>query len=713
VTLNLEIFWPTFLIALCGVLIGTAAKVSVQRTVTFPNSLGLTMGIGLAVAMVAIALSHQLLHSAQVLILPLLIFSFLIVVWSIWRQSTKVWIFCSWTDLVAFAASLFLLFPMLKFGLTAWTAGTHDFPSYASSAQIWMTSATAFLELHPDNFGTLQLDRASFEKPMTTSLLVLASWITSVPSYQLLSPLMLISAFLLISSLLTVANYVCRLNIFLSSLVVLLPTYSIIPVSRIHDAQLGQVLAVSLFVCTAALFLTISNKKFRGGAASTSLIIAIVAAAALGSNLTLILGSALAMVGTLYWLFFWQSDRLTQNIQISIISLFFILMISSPFYDMYFRSFMGQSNGIPGFPIPFPSVFSLIGNQFELKSVSYLMQELLYWSIFIASIILYIYYKKIHHSNFVLIVFILLNFTLIALVTGIENYAVHKWIAFSIPLVIPLVFSRAVSGVDARAKLFLMVLMTPLVCSAGFIVFINGEKITMHISKDLLALKENAALANESTLNIELENIQENSIAALIVPSRTVNVTGITYAPPTPPRKGNVLVRSDSRELEEYINIKPLNNTYSLASYDLSMAQKTIIFGTEHPESKKYLFGNWHPAEPSRVWSSRGDSFVVFDLPADIGAGDVHIDLYGNAYSTKSEPQTLRVFANGELLETHEYRGNNPEKIDLVVPQRLVDAAQRRITINLKTLASLTPATSGSLDTRVLGFSLHRIELKD
>ena len=303
----LEVVGPTLSLIGYAAMIGLGVRALVSRHLVLPRSLGITSGIGLSFTVVFMALSYRLLGNPILPIAPLAMVALaflLIQLARLWREASASLIVLSrWiaslivspSDLVAVAATSLVILPVAGFGLTSWTLGTNDFPGYASSAQIWTPAPAGsdnFIARHPDAFGSGYSKRVG-EKPMATAMLVLTSHLSGVAPYRLLTPVMSVLAFILISSLLALCARVFKLGLATATAVVLIPTFSVVPMSRFYDAQLGQVAAVSLLACLLVIIATASMRSTWPGRAGLAAVAAAVSAAALGSNFTLVVGSGL------------------------------------------------------------------------------------------------------------------------------------------------------------------------------------------------------------------------------------------------------------------------------------------------------------------------------------------------------------------------------------------------------------------------------------
>ncbi|MDQ8699880.1 hypothetical protein [Hyphomicrobium sp. LHD-15] len=726
-----EIARPAFLLGLYAILIGLGVQAAVARYVRFPRSIGLTAGIGLSATAVIIFFSYHFADDATTPIWPLAAVAAL----AIAARFVFVLKKCSWNtsflwrwlrssssrsitpiDIMAAVAVALVMYPVTKFGLTYWTNGTADFPNYASSAKIWMTSAAAFAEKHPDAFGDLQLHRASFEKPMVTALLVAMSQLSDTPPYQLLTPAFLFYLFILATSLLVLCSRLFGLGLFTTTITVLTPALSLVPMSRVYDAQLGQAAAVSLLACTFAIVGTAVFKRSAWGIFAFALVTAVVSVAALGSNFTLVIGSGIALAALVVWAALHRAHYFTRLTKAAAVCALLIGAICLPLLSWFKVSFAAQTTGVPGFNIPLASPLAIVGQQISLASVSEQSQTLLSWSVLlvIVSAVLWIraaYVRRASMLDFFVLAAATANILIIGLKLGWSNYSVHKYLAVVIAVLMPLVLSYATSKLRGRARIAAIFTFVPLLISSLWISLQHGSSVQIVMSPDLVSLQNHPKLAEQDFVNIDLKNLHEDSFAALLSPSRSATILRSTYARPTPPNTGLFLIRSDKADADIYSNTVKLNDTYSLASIDLSLTDTKIEFNSKHPASRRFLFGNWHPLEEWGTWSGRKNNYVVFDLPPELQSRDFNMTVTGYAFSHVTTPQEIEVLVNDSPLGVQTYQNEGARTFTVSVPRQLTEASNGRVTVNFKSKRLMSPSEFGYADKRFLTFGLISLQV--
>jgi hypothetical protein len=159
------------------------------------------------------------------------------------------------SSLIAVGASFVLMLPVTRFGLTSWTMGTSDFPSYVASSVIWLEGEGEFNSQQHGDFEALMQSRASFEKPIATGFLAFLVKVSGLSSHQLLSVYVWIPLLLLLASLFTIHRLVSKVQRPHHLAAIVAVAGSSVPMSRLYDAQPGQVLMVALTSFGILLFL--------------------------------------------------------------------------------------------------------------------------------------------------------------------------------------------------------------------------------------------------------------------------------------------------------------------------------------------------------------------------------------------------------------------------------------------------------------------------
>ena len=672
-----EVTAPALVIGAFLGLVGLAVRVALTTLVRMPASLGVTMALGASVvAVTGTSLpfrgqrggadstpdSHcpcgpPLVHRA---ILAGYQRDSRLACRSSTRRTTVG--LASRLDGVAIVAALAVLLPLIAWGLTFWTALSNDFPNYAASGQIWSGAgqgAAAFEGKHPDAFGEFQRERAGFEKPMVTALVVVSSRLTGLAPYQLLTPLMLVFLVTLISTLFALSVRLFRLGPAATALAVVVPTFSIIPMSRIFDAQLGQVVAVALLATLVVVAATSRTRATPVAQACLVALIALVASAALGSNATLVVGSAITVTAVGVWVIVRSGVSVRRRLPLVLAGLAASILVSLPLLPWYRRSFGIQSTGGEGTPVPFASPLAAIGQQVSLDAALPLAQALLSWTLALLVLAALIWGRSTHAPrgravNTLVLTAIVANGALIGLRLGWDNYATHKWLALFIALAMPVFFTAAVARwgwVFGRARLPLLAALA----LSSFLIALSAAVSVAHVMpRDLMNLAADERLTGLDPVNLRLGSSYENSLGALLVPATSVVVTEQTYADPTKASGDVFLLRRDAADAGDW-DLTELNETYAIGKSRRPLESSRLVFNSMTPSSRQYLSGPWGAAEESGTWSSEESSVVTFNLPSDFPPGAVDIAVTSSVFATDSHPQSLAVVVNGKELLTETF----------------------------------------------------------
>lgn len=725
----LETLLPAVLTLLYAALIGLGVQAAVAGYVRFPRSLGITAGIGLSLTALLMVYSYRLFENPTLPIVPLAAIAIVAIaarfhierskrrsgIPALPPRTLRGTVLPGYQEIFPAVLAVLVLAPALKYGLTTWTTGGYDFPNYASSAEVWMTSRSVFSEKYLDSFGAGHLGRSNFEKPIVTSILVLISKLSSYPPYRLLTPLLAVLLFIGFSTLFVLIRRVLKVGHLPSALAISLPTFSIVPISRIYDAQPGQVAAIAFLACTLAILAAPASRRGARGLTIYAAIVATVGAATIGTNFTLVAGSSIMLGAAFVWALSRRSTLFIKKIKLSVLGGILAIILSIPMADMYYISFTLQTAGEQGSDIALASPLSVIGQQISLISVPPGKQVLFSWCIAIAAAIAALWARS---SGRLRLFFDLLfvaaavaNALLIGLRLGWNNYATHKWLALFIAFAGPLLIAYWASILRGRGKIAFTLLMMPLSISSVYIGLHHGSNITYVISQDLINLRTSEELASQSLINVRLGDPRENSIAALVMPARSVAVIESTYNLPAFPREGMTLIRKDQYNMSAIPQAIDLNNTYSIIPTFLPMKENTVTFSSRDPESRLYLFGVWHVSEQWGTWSGGKDNYVIFELPDAYREQDIVMNVTGMAYTPNGTPQTVEVVVNDELLATLEYPLDNNDKFDLRIPRDVANAKDGRMTVNFRVANPYSPSQFGSRDVRALSFGLSQLKI--
>jgi hypothetical protein len=722
----LEVAWPTFLIGLYFAIIGLGVQAAVAGLIRFPASIGTSMAIGLAVTSTPMVCSYIAFEDALLPVWPITAICCAALIVGLFNparlreaRSVKAALIrynpVSGGDVLAGVLTLLVMLPVLKYGLTYWTTGTNDFPNYAASAQIWADSRQVFSAKHADAFGAMQLSRAEFAKPSVTALLVLASKISGTPPYQLLSPMTFIFLFVLFSSLISALHRLFGLGSLMATVSVAIPNFSIVPLSRVYDAQIGQVASVAFFACLLAVLGTIPIGRNRWSLLVLALISAALGVACIGSDFTLIAGSSLLLGGTLLWVMFSSADNGYRRFETAMLCAVASALLCIPMLGTFVESASVEMTGAKGFDIPLASPLSLIGLQPALNYNIDLFYIgcfwILFFAIFMAALVSSNVSQKEKHWTVVLLLCAVANGSLVGLKLGWDNYGTHKWFAVLIAVTIPFLAAYIVSRAPVKYRFRLVAIMALLSALSVLIGVQRGTKMYRVIPKDLISLGESRLLANLSNTNILLGDTYYDSIAALIVPARSVTVVERTYAEPSPPGPGPFVIPANPAGTKTGEKDARLNETYAL-SYNPWALDRGAILHFGELGSRRFLSGEWNATEPWGVWSGGGDNHIGFNVDWKAHRDGITVVLSGRAYVKDNMQQKIDFLVDGKTASSRVFRSGQTETIEIPVTADAMEKSSGHIVIDVRVSNPLSPADFGAKDKRKLGFGLEKLKVR-
>jgi hypothetical protein len=704
--------------------IGSAVRLTLAGTLAIPRGFGITVGLGIALVAVAVALSYFLTGNALLLFVPLVLVSLVVlgvhVVRGFRRPDSGVLAALAPTrfDGIALAATLIVIGPLAAHGPVYWTAGGGDFPNYAGSTDVWLADSGAarpFLEKHPDEFGSYHVRRATREKPMATAMMVAAVAVTGTPAYSLLGATVVVSFFLLLACVLTIGDQVFRQPTVATALAVLVPTCSIVPMSRIHDAQIGHALAVALLALLLALLLTAPVRTTRSAQVVHAAAVGVVGTAALGSNPSLVTGTGPSWIALFLWLAYRSGAPLGRPVLTAVGGGIGALVLSAPLLTSYLRSLRAQSWGV-GFDIPLPSPLALVGLQSTLSSVPELGQTLIAWAALLGvGAAAYAAAKRRRPgvpASAILVLTVLANGALVMARIGITNYASHKWAAVVVALVAPLGLLFLVSQVPVWAWRYSTLALGGLAAGSTALAVVAAAQVPVVVPRALLDAATDPRVGAAGTVNVALTGIYENTLAPLVVASERVVLTGFTgpYAPPSTPVGNMFFLHADrAARLGAEPNTK-LGGTYVLARVDLEIApDEPVLFGRDHPGNRRFLYGHWYPADAAGVWSYRGEAYLVFDVPDSLRSKDLVLTLHGTRDGERRTPRELVVTINGLQPVSETFAGYAPRDIVIKIPGNEVDATDGRVVVTIGEPGRFILGEFVRRERKALGFELRSL----
>ncbi len=712
--------------ALYLLVVGAAVRLVLARVLSVPKGVGITIGLGLATTGLLSAWSYVAVGDAVAPVVALPVVAGIALAGlgvaaavraNSLRDDFRTLLPTRW-DAIALGATVVVLAPLAVHGLTYWTALANDFPNYAASVQVWVADSgyaeQAFRVTHPDAYGQFQENRAGYEKPMATGVLVALSTVTGTPSTQLLAPAIVLAFVVLLAAMLPLVHRAVASSTLTTSLVVVVPSFSIVPLSRVQDAQIGHLLAVALLAVSLVLLTSPPVTTGFGPGLVRAVVVGGVVAATVGSNATLVLGTGVGTAALLGWIVLRTGTPWRRAVRSVVAATSAALLMSVPFVGWYAKSFGPQAGGEAGYEIPLAAPSALIGMQTSLRSVPPLEQALVEWGVVLALAVAgYLTAKTLRPGLPVtgsLVVATALNGALIVAVNGVTSYTAHKWLSVVVALSVPFLLARLVQVLPRAARPWATPGLVGLAAGATTIAVVTANAVPVVAPTSLFALRDSADLAAQDVVNVELGDIYQNALAPLVVPTPVVISAGRTYSTSTPPRGTAFLLRADDLDAWGSPDVTDLGGGYVLADVDLTLRDEQI--GSENPAGRRFLYGPWADPEPGGVWSTGQSSTIVFDVPDDARGHDIEVRLTGTRFSTPDEPRDLLVQTGGLTVARATY-DQAFELSELVVPlsSAVVEAQRGRVELVLRTPEPLSPADLGQEDARPLGYWLARATL--
>lgn len=714
------------------VVVGSAVRIGLSRVVTPARGLGLSVGLGLAASGAAVTLAFVVLGDAvtpvvvvggaAVLVLLAVAVRAALPGGTGARAALADLLPTRW-DAVALVAGAVVLAPLAAHGLAYWTSLANDFPSYVGSVETWVADsghgAAPFRSTHPDAFGAFQERRAMYEKPMATGMLVVAALAGGTPAYGLLGPMTAVSFIAFLATLLTLVRRSVRLGDTLTALVVLVPTFSIVPFSRVVDAQLGHLLALTLLVTLLAVLVApVRTGTGRWAAGGHVVAVGVVAAATVGTNATLVLGTGIGTAALLAWLVHahglpWRRVALRTAAGAAV-----AVAVSAPVLDWYLRSLRNQTTGELGYPVPLASPFSLIGMQTTLRATSPTGQALLEWVVvLVGALLVYLAAKRRRPglpATGVLVLGTVANGALIVAVNDLTSYATHKWMSVAVALVVPFVLARAVERAAAASAGWTTAGASLLTAGSTAIAVAAATATPVVVPTTVLDLADDPRLSGPRTVNVALGDLYLDSIAPYAVPAQHVVSASRTYAASSPPIGSTFLLTDERADAWPTTRTTGVGDDLVLAEVDLTLDEGTTLLGADDPAGERYLYGRWGALEETGSWSTGAQTSIAFDVPDDLRGVDLELTLSGARFADPDEPRTLVVAHGDDTLARRTFReGFRP--VDLVVPLSAgrVSATDGRVVLTLETPRPLAPASLGGEDTRLLSYWLGSLTLAE
>ena len=707
--------------------VGVAIRLLLARWVVLPRGLGVTLGLGIAVGVVVVTACYRLVGAAEGAVLPLGAVALAVVVVSAWRASRGPrrdwgagWVSAAPTrwDAVAAGVALVVLAPLLRLGLTYWTSFINDFPNYAASAQVWLSAAgggPSFADVHQDPFGTWQVHRADTEKPMVTALLVILSRVTGVQPYAALGPVVTVSLVVTVGSLVALAT-ACRVPGRLAVPAIVIPTVSIAPMSRLFDAQIGQVVAVALAAVALAVVASPRREDVRGARWVHAGVAGVVVAACVGANPTLVLGVAPTLVALTVWLARWRGLPLPALAAHGGRTAAVALLLSAPMLGWYAVSIARQTDGSAGVAVPLVGPASMLGLQAGLDRGPGTVAALVQWAVVL--VLGLAAYAAVRRTSSLpapltgaLVGVTVANGAAVAALTGVTNYATHKWTAVVVALVVPLLVARLVAATAVRAPRWTQGAVLGLAATAVVVCWSAAGSVVVRAGEGLLALADDPRLARLGVVNVALGDVYENSIGPLVVPTPRVVVLAPTYAEAAPPDGDWVLVRRTDASTFTHDAVVELDDTYALIRLDLVRGEGVMAVGPQLAQSRTVLFGSGRLSADGAAWITGASSWVVLDVDTRLRGRDLTVSLVGSR-PLEDALVGVTVSVDGGSADAR-WSDDGAGGTSLIVPvtARATTVDGGRVAIHLTRSDPAARAGIGELDPRPLGLWITAVEI--
>jgi hypothetical protein len=619
------------------------------------------------------------------------------------------------SSLIAVGASFVLMLPVTRFGLTSWTMGTNDFPAYVASAVIWL-EGEELLESQQNNYFEAMQSRAKFEKPIATGFLTFLVKTSGLVPHQLLSVYVWIPLLLLLASLFAIHSLVSKVQRPQHLAAIIAVAGSSIPMSRLYDAQPGQVLMVALTSFGILLFLiaypsgtTLVNMRQLPSIAGVTF------ATAQGANPTLFLGAIPTTLAFLAWLVALKIRRKNfwSPYQIWGTSLLAFFLTVTPFLNFYFWSFTRQAPGLAGFDIPLILPAALFGLQPSFATSLELLPNLVFWALSMTLALILLKSKRnrgFSPTEWILVLIIGINFSFLVVLYGVNSYNTGKYLTILLALIVPILVAKFLDLVFVSGFLHTSVPVMLVTLSLTFTLGTNVKSLPAQLWSKLQELE-----SPTGSINIKTGQYSPSSLIATSLPKiAQVRVVERTSAfPSTPNIKSPFIIDRSTLDRGGFFVVEELAPGYFLAEILTPRIHDKIVFSSNSPDSDRYLSGDWSSAEDWGIWSTGPQAIVSALLPKDKGLANLEISIFAALYTPEIEFNELQIIINGVPKErkfTAKDLSSGPVRLFLSSDE--IQALGDVLEITLEASRFISPSKYGSLDRRNLGVALQSIEFK-
>jgi hypothetical protein len=725
--------------ALCSIILGAVGGSAIQVLgISVPREIQITVALGLGTVIVSLtaAIAYRIGlpvdWSIYVVVVGAAFFnlyqfsSYLIMIRNSSNQFRKLdrerfyhcqdFVRSRSSSIIAVVASFALMLPVTRFGLTSWTLGTNDFPNYVSSVVVWLDGQEAFKSQQYGGFEEKMLERAGNEKIIATGFLAFLTKSSGLSPHQLLSVYVWIPLLLLLASLFAIHSLVSRAQKPQHLAAIIAVAGSSVPMSRLYDAQPGQVLMVALTSLGILLFLASNSSKTDcSNSQSLPYVAGVTFATALGANPTLFVGVAPTVFAFLAWLLVLKirHKRWWGEFQIWRASLFAFVLTATPFISYFVWSFRKQTSGLAGFDIPLILPTALFGLQPNYANTFGLLPTLIFWALATTTILMLFKIRRIggFSSNiWFLGVTVALNFSFFAVVYGSNAYTTAKYLAVILALVAPILVAKFLDLVLTGEFLPASVPAVLLTLSLTFTLAANVKSLPPQLWPKLQEL-----LSQNQAVNVMAAPHSPSALIATSLPKvAQIRIVQQTISKASIPNiQAPFIVDSTTLDTGKFIVKEELAPGYFLADLIPPRFQDKIFFSTNSPDSNKYLWGEWSMIEDWGIWSTGPQAIVLVLLPKDKISEDLEVTIYADLYTPEKEFNSLRITI-GDGLQERKFSTKDlsisPIRLLLTVDE--IQTLGHVLQITLQASHFISPSEHGSLDERKLGVALKGIEFK-
>ncbi len=675
-------------------LVGLAVRVAADRRNQLPGSLSVTAGIGLAVTMVVVTYSFVFARALRPTIVGLGLICAVVVVIGTVRppgggglaggmRRLGPWL-VSRGDVVGLLAAVGVLAPVSGYARQFFTNGMADFPSYAASAEVWRGLAGEgpnFRAAHPGTHGYLLEARALNEKPMVTAFMVMVQTVSRVLPDQQLALLMLIFLAISAGALIATLRTVFGLGMLAASCAVLPAAWSSVPLSRVYDAQPGQLAVMACGAALMACLVGLARAGTYGVAFGLAAATGVVGAGLVGCNVSLVGGLGpvlLAMAAVLA-----NRVQCPPRRQLALAGVVGAVgfVLTAPLVSEYLWSIRGQVLVDSFFNMPLASPLAFLGLQrFDPADTS--LDDLPFWGLVL--VLLWIgWYRRGLRARRETCTVLVAGVIFVAMAAilfdryGAISYQTHKWMAGLIVLLGPFVLGWILASTGVLAR---WLSLAAGYCAITALVFTYLTTSSVFaVPAGVNELRDSAVLKALPAVNIDTNHVQWDGIAEVTAPS--AQVIGLNFAGwGTAPVGSYFLVAHGQPARGNVVSRQQINADMDLVQLQLTLPVGRTVLSTQNPNARTYLYG-FDSIDQMFAWSSGDTAYVAFDLPDQLRNRPVNLTLSASRFDPHGQKKTLIVSTEKRELTQQNYFSTDP--IDVTVTLQPSDVVDGRVVLVL------------------------------